>query len=110
MSRTIIEIMGTRFVLIPEAEFEAIEEASLPPLPPVSEDGLCEALPFVRASIARGIIQKRRQMGLTQAQLAKLAGIRQSTLSRLESGKYKPYVRTVKRVEAALKRKWAKKK
>ena len=30
MGRTTIEIMGTRFVLIPEAELEAIEEASLP--------------------------------------------------------------------------------
>ena len=51
MSRTTIEIMGTRFVLIPEAELAAIEG---PDFPPIDKDGTCEALPFVRASIAQG--------------------------------------------------------
>jgi DNA-binding XRE family transcriptional regulator len=102
MSRTTIEIMGTRFVLIPEAELAAIEG---PDFPPIAKDGTSEALPFVRASIAREIIRQRRELGLTQAQLAKLAGIRQETLSRLESGKHKPNVRTVERIEAALNRK-----
>jgi predicted transcriptional regulator len=76
-----------------------------PGLPPIDKDGRCEALAFLRASIARDIIRERRERGLTQAQLAKLAGIRQETLSRLESGKNKPNVRTVERIEAALKRK-----
>lgn len=77
--------------------------------PPIAEDGTCEALPFLRASIARDIIRERRERGLTQAQLAKLAGIRQETLSRFESGKHKPNVQTVERIEAALKRKRPKK-
>jgi DNA-binding XRE family transcriptional regulator len=102
VKRTTIEIMGERFVLIPEAELAAIEGTNVPP---IAEDGTCEALPFVRASIARDIIRERTALGLTQAQLAKLAGIRQETLSRLESGKHKPNVRTIERIEAALKRK-----
>ena len=105
MSRTTIEIMGMRFVLMPEAELAALEG---PDLPPIAPDGTCEALPFVRASIARDVIRERRELGLTQAQLAKLAGIRQETLSRLESGKHKPNVRTIERIEAALKRKRSK--
>lgn len=76
-----------------------------PDYPAVDKDGTCEALSFLRASIARDIIRERRERALTQAQLAKLAGIRQETLSRLESGKHKPNVRTVERIEAALKRK-----
>jgi predicted transcriptional regulator len=76
-----------------------------PSLSPIAKDGTCEALPFLRASIARDIIRERRDQGLTQAQLAKLAGICQETLSRLESGKHKPNVRTIDRIEAALKRK-----
>jgi DNA-binding XRE family transcriptional regulator len=98
--------MGTRFVLIPQAELEAIE--GLPPLPPVFPDGTREAQPFIRASIARDIIKERHELGLAQAQLAKLAGIRQETLSRLESGKHKPNMRTIERIEAAFKRKRAK--
>jgi DNA-binding XRE family transcriptional regulator len=80
-----------------------------PDFPPIDKDGTCEALPFLRASIAKDILRQRRELGLTQAQLAKLAGIRQETLSRLESGKHKPNVRTVERIEAALKRKRPKK-
>ena len=45
MSRTTIDIMGTRFVLIPEAELAAIEG---PDFPPIDKDGTCEALPFLR--------------------------------------------------------------
>ena len=42
MSRTTIDIMGTRFVLIPEAELAAIEG---PDFPPIDKDGTGEALP-----------------------------------------------------------------
>jgi len=95
-TRPTIEINGTRFVLIPEAELSALE--GTPP------NGYQEAIPFARASIARTIIKKRQELGLTQVQLAKLAGIRQETLSRLESGKHKPNLRTIDRIEAAFKR------
>lgn len=104
MSRPTVEIMGTRFVLIPEAELKAIEKASLPPLPPTLPNGNRDATLYADASIARSIVNKRHELGLTQVQLAKLAGIRQETLSRLESGKHKPNLRTVERIEAALKR------
>ena len=101
-TRAVVDIMGTRFVLIPEAELAALEE--MPPLPPVADDGSVEALPYIDASIARGIIKDRRELGLTQSRLAELAGIRQETLSRLESGKHKPNMRTLERIESALKR------
>ena len=61
------------------------------------------ALEYIRASIARDIIQERRALGLSQERLAELAGLRQETLSRLESGKHSPTVRTVEKIEAALK-------
>jgi DNA-binding XRE family transcriptional regulator len=101
MTKTIVEIMGTRFVLIPEAEFEELE---LPAYPPVAKDGTSEARSFVRASIARTLIKERRKHGLTQVQLAKLAGIRQETISRLESGKHRANPETWDQIEKALKR------
>ena len=104
MTKATIEIKGERFVLIPEAEYEAELAATLPPLPPKFPDGTREARACIRVSIARDIIQERRELGLTQTQLAKLAGIRQETLSRLESGKHRPNERTVERIEAAFKR------
>jgi DNA-binding XRE family transcriptional regulator len=106
MTRAVIKIRGTRFVLIPENELTAIEEAALPPMPhtPPAEGGTCEAFSFIRASIARDIIKERWALGLTQAQLAKLAGVRHSTLARLESGEHEPSIRVIDRVDAALKR------
>ena len=41
---------------------------------------------------------------MSQVQLAELAGLRQETLSRIESGKHSPTVRTVEKIDRALKR------
>ena len=62
------------------------------------------ALEYVRASIARDIIRERKALGLTQEQLAKLSGVRQETICRLETGLHSPTVRTVEKIERALKR------
>ena len=75
-----------------------------PPLPKPDEEGNVPALEYVRASIARDIIRERRALGLTQGQLAKLAGVRQETLCRLETGRHSPTVRTVEKIDRALRR------
>lgn len=59
---------------------------------------------FARVSIARSIIEGRRTLGISQQELARLAGVRQETISRLESGKHSPTVRTVEKIERALSR------
>jgi DNA-binding XRE family transcriptional regulator len=82
----------------------ALNENSLPPWPPADAQGNRPALEFARVSIARDIIKERTALGLTQQELAKLAGICQETLCRLETGKHAPNVRTVDKIEAALKR------
>ena len=76
----------------------------LPPLPKPDCDGNYPALEYVRASIARDIIRERKALGLTQEQLAKLSGVRQETICRLETGLHSPTVRTVEKIERALKR------
>ena len=67
-------------------------------------EGNVPALEFIRVSIARDIIRERKARGLTQERLAELAGVRQETLSRIESGKHSPTVRTVEKIDRALKR------
>lgn len=62
------------------------------------------ALDFIRVSIAQDILRERKALGLTQERLADLAGVRQETLSRMESGKHSPAVRTVEKIDRALKR------
>ena len=48
------------------------------------------------------IAEQRELQGLTQAQLAVLAGINQAHISRIESGKSKPTIPTVFRICKAL--------
>jgi ribosome-binding protein aMBF1 (putative translation factor) len=109
MIRQTVTIRGKRFVMVEETRLRRLEklareaEAQLPPLPPADAKGNRPALEYIRSSIARDIVKERRALGLSQERLAELAGVRQETLSRLESGKHSPTVRTVEKIDWALK-------
>jgi DNA-binding XRE family transcriptional regulator len=95
---------GRRFVLVPVEEYERWNDRSLPPLPPVDADGTSNAIDFARATIARRLIADRRAAGLSQERLAKLAHVRQETISRIESGKNTATVRTIDKLDKAIRR------
>jgi len=84
MTLQTIEVKGERFVLVPEKEYRRME--GVPALPEPAADGTVDAIAYARASVARDLILARRKAGMTQAQLAKSAKVRQETISRLESG------------------------
>jgi len=52
--------------------------------------------------IVRQLISARADQGLTQKELAQRIGIRQSNISRLESGNYNPSLAFLKKVAAGL--------
>ena len=113
MSRQIVKVKGKPFVLVEPAELRRLEQlaakvasgdADVPGLPAADAEGNRPAVAFARASVAWSIVTERKALGLTQETLAKLAGVRQETLSRLESGKHSPTVRTVEKIDRALKR------
>lgn len=62
--------------------------------------GVPGSLPCV--SIARSIIQERKAAGMSQQELARLAGVRQETISRIDSGQHSPTFRTVEKIDRAL--------
>jgi len=100
-----VEIAGRRFVVIPADTYERMckdRDEALPPLPPADAEGNRPAAEFITASIARDVVQQRRALGLSQQELAKRAGVRQETISRLESGKHSPTARTIEKIERAL--------
>lgn len=52
--------------------------------------------------LIREIIKLRIDKGLTQNQLAKMVGTKQSAISRLESGSYNPTILMLKKISQAL--------
>lgn len=103
-----IEVEGKRFVLLPETEYDrlcrdageavAIEDESLPVLPKPDKHGRFPALEYARVSLVRDLIRDRKGAGLSQQRLADLAGIRQETLSRIETGKHTANSKTVDKI------------
>jgi transcriptional regulator with XRE-family HTH domain len=97
---------GKQYVVVEDADFAKLAEGAdvenLPAFPPVDANGNSPAIEFARVSIARQLITERRAAGLSQAELARRAGIRVETLSRLENAKHSADVATMKRIDAVL--------
>jgi len=104
MTMQTLEIDGKKLVVLTEEAFADLMEKAgvLPPLPPADQRGARDALAFADAAIARKLISRRIQAGLTQKDLAKRAGVRLETICRLEGGKHSPTRETVTRIDAAL--------
>ena len=79
---------------------KADEFEPLPPQP--NADGNYPALEVLRVGLALRIIRHRRKAGLTQAELARRAGIRPESLNRIEQGRVDPSVRTIERIDKVL--------
>lgn len=56
----------------------------------------------VEYEIIRQIMKARKEMNLTQAELAEMVGTKQSNISRLESGEYNPSLALIQKVANAL--------
>jgi DNA-binding XRE family transcriptional regulator len=105
-----LELAGKRFVVLEETEYERLcrearespPEDDLPELPKPDKSGRFPAVEYARIALARDLIRDRKGLGLSQQELARLAGVRQETLSRLESGKQSASSRTVDKICKAI--------
>lgn len=108
MSPPSITLNGKAYVVVELAEYERLtalaKAADLPPLPEPDLDGNVPAVQFARATIARNLIRDRVAAGLTQRQLATLAGVAVETLCRIETGQRTPSVPTIDKIDRALKK------
>jgi ribosome-binding protein aMBF1 (putative translation factor) len=95
-------IKGRRFVLVPEDVYKELAEGGLPPFPEADAEGNCPAVEYITVSIAREVILRRRALAWSQAELAKRAGLRVATVRRLELAKRDSSVRTVDKIDDAL--------
>jgi len=60
-------------------------------------NGNYPAIEYARAVTARDVITARRRLGISQAELARRAGIRGETLNRIERAKLTPSVAVMQR-------------
>ena len=73
---------GKQFVVVERAAYERLrrkagdDSAKLPALPTPNAAGHIPAVEYAQASLARKLIRRRWNVGLTQAALARKAGIR----------------------------------
>lgn len=98
-------VKGKRMVMLKESEFDRLLQKAdefEPLLPEPEADGNYPALEYMRVSLAIKIIRHRRRLGLTQADLARRAGIRPESLNRIEQGHVEPTIRTVDKIDRAL--------
>lgn len=91
------------YVVIPRAEYDRLrllaKAEALPALPKPDKRGTVPAVEYARTGLARKIMQRRAELGLTQKELAALAGVRVETLCRIETGKVAASTTTVERIE-----------
>lgn len=103
---TYVELDGHSYVILPREEYERLlgleKVAGLPSLPEANPDGTYPAVKYLRASIARNVVRDRVELGLTQRELARLAGLRVETLCRIETGKHTASTTTVEKLDRAL--------
>lgn len=100
-----LTIAGKRVVVLEEADYERLaRQADVwePPMPTPDADGHLPASEAMAVSLARDILRSRRRLGLSQSDLARLAGIRLETLSRIEQAKNPPNTRIIDKIHQAL--------
>lgn len=95
-----VELDGIRYVILRESVFEHLcVKAGLPRSEPLSsEDVWTPGLAVDRATLAEKLVRRRRIAGLSQAALARRAGIRPETLNRIERGRTTPDFATVRKL------------
>ena len=71
-------------------------------MPEPNGEGYYPAKAALRISLARKLIRRRRQLGLSQAELARRAKIRPETLNRIERAKNTASVATIDKIVDAL--------
>lgn len=97
-----VELDGVRYVILRESIFEELcRRAEVPPVAapdkPITGPGELDG-----ATLAEKLVRRRKAAELSQAELARRAGIRPETLNRIERGRTTPDFATVRKLVLAM--------
>ena len=97
-----VELDGICYVILREPVFDQLcEMAGVAPQRAL-EGEAAVGFDLDRASLAAKLVRRRQVAGLSQAELARRAGIRPETLNRIENGKNTPDFATVRKLVEAM--------
>ena len=98
-----LELDGIRYVILRESAFEYLcEKANFCPSEASADESPEDSLNLDRASLAEKLVRRRQGTGLSQAELARRAGVRPETLNRIERGHTTPDFATVRKLVVAM--------
>ena len=99
-----LELGGIRYVILRESIFDRLcRQAGIArPDSREAEENLTPAFDIDRATLAEKLRRRRRAAGLSQAELARRAGVRSETLNRIERGHTEPDFTTIRKLVLAM--------
>jgi len=97
-----VELDGTSYVILRESAFDELCRRAGVAASPAENAADAPADQLDRATLAEKLIRRRRAAGLSQAELARRAGIRPETLNRIERGRTNPDFATVRKLVLAM--------
>jgi DNA-binding XRE family transcriptional regulator len=99
-----VELDGVRYVILRESVFHRLcENAGVKEsFGPSIEDNSPVAFDIDRISLAEKLLRRRHAACLSQAELARRAGVRPETLNRVERGRTTPDFATVRKLVVAM--------
>jgi transcriptional regulator with XRE-family HTH domain len=99
-----VHLDGNRYVILRESVFQQLcrHAGVQTPKPPPSGESRAQDIETDRMSLAEKLTERRRATGMSQATLARRAGIRPETLNRIERGKTTPDFTTVRKLVGAM--------
>ena len=99
-----LELDGIRYVILREAVFDRLcQKAGVDQVQEASSEGsAASSLDMDRTSLAAKLLRRRQAAGLSQAELARRAGVRPETLNRIERGRTTPDFATVRKLVVAM--------
>ena len=99
-----VELDGVRYVIVRESIFDRLcERANVDAAPePLAGQTPETAMDLDRVSLAEKLLRRRLAARLSQAELARRAGVRPETLNRIERGHTTPDFATIRKLVVAM--------
>ena len=100
---TVLELDGVRYAVLRESVLRRLAKKAGVVIPAIegASAGVDE-LSMDDEALAKRLVARRKGVGLTQADLARRAGVRVETLNRIERGKSTPDFATIRKLITAI--------